>query len=211
MICESCGVEAATRYVAFYQNIGALFARFSKSIEGNLCKSCIHRYFRQFTLTTLVLGWWGTISFNVTPFLVLNNVARYVGCLFMDGVPHGAHVPMLTPQIVQRLEPHAEHIVTRVNAGEEVERVARDVATATRRLAGCSSHLWWPAPSCTWERLMATSMPSSRRSAGRHKPRSQGRIAPADAAFSRGGIGGPGTTARAPRRLWVPPAVRGRE
>jgi hypothetical protein len=30
MFCQSCGVEAHTKYVAFYQNIGALFMRFTR-------------------------------------------------------------------------------------------------------------------------------------------------------------------------------------
>jgi hypothetical protein len=43
--CQSCGVEAPTKYVEFYQNIGALFMRFSKSIKGILCKNCINHCF----------------------------------------------------------------------------------------------------------------------------------------------------------------------
>lgn len=39
MICQSCGVEAPTKYVAFYQNIGALVMRFTRSAEGRMCKS----------------------------------------------------------------------------------------------------------------------------------------------------------------------------
>ena len=35
MICQACGVEAPTKYVEFYQNIGAIFMRFHKSIQGN--------------------------------------------------------------------------------------------------------------------------------------------------------------------------------
>ena len=58
MICQCCGVEAPTKYVAFYQNIGALVMRFTNSMEGNLCKSCIHSTFWKFTLTNTTLGWW---------------------------------------------------------------------------------------------------------------------------------------------------------
>ena len=80
-VCQSCGVEAPTKYVEFYQNIGALFMRFSKSIKGNLCKDCINQYFWSFTGITLVLGWWGMISFFVTPFILLNNIVEYLGTL----------------------------------------------------------------------------------------------------------------------------------
>jgi len=45
MICEACGIESATKHVEYHQNIGALIMRFHKTIEGELCKSCVHKYF----------------------------------------------------------------------------------------------------------------------------------------------------------------------
>jgi hypothetical protein len=86
MYCEACGRKAPTKYVAFYQNIGALILRFHKSMEGELCKPCINKYFWEFTLVNLTLGWWGIISFIITPFFIINNVVRYLGCL---GMPSG--------------------------------------------------------------------------------------------------------------------------
>jgi hypothetical protein len=85
--CQGCGVEAETRYVSFHQNIGAFALRFHSSVDGWLCKSCIHRHFWGKTLTTLVLGWWGVISFIVTPFILLNNIGRYLFCLGMTPPP----------------------------------------------------------------------------------------------------------------------------
>ena len=87
MICQHCGVEAPTKYVEFYQNIGALVLRFHKSISGELCKSCIHRTFWSYTGVNMFLGWWGTISFLVTPFFLLNNTFRYLTCLTLPPVP----------------------------------------------------------------------------------------------------------------------------
>src|SRR5262249_31048333 len=106
MICQACGIEAPTKYVAFYQNIGAIVLRFSKSVEGNLCKSCIHQYFWQFTATNCILGWWGMISLIVTPFFILNNVGRYFFCLGMQPVPDGAAKPKLTDEAIDQLRPH---------------------------------------------------------------------------------------------------------
>jgi hypothetical protein len=60
------------------QNIGMVVTRQWNKIEGNLCRRCIGAYFRSFTLTTLFLGWWGVISFCVTPLILLNNIARYL-------------------------------------------------------------------------------------------------------------------------------------
>lgn len=78
MNCEICGRYAPTKHVVFYQNIGMLIMRQTQTIGGHMCKSCIKKYFRQCTLTTFFLGWWGTISFVITPFLILNNVIRYL-------------------------------------------------------------------------------------------------------------------------------------
>ena len=128
MICQSCGVEAPTKYVAFYQNIGALVMRFSKSAEGNLCKSCIHGTFWQFTLTTLVLGWWGLISLIVSPFFILNNVFRYLFCLAMDPVPPGAVQPELTDEVVERLHPLTDELIDQLNQGDDLERVVENIA-----------------------------------------------------------------------------------
>ncbi len=87
MFCQSCGAEAPTKHVAFYQNIGALVMRFTRAVEGNLCKSCIHRHFWKFTLVNVTLGWWGLHSLIITPFFLLNNLFRYLSCL---GMPSAA-------------------------------------------------------------------------------------------------------------------------
>ena len=117
MICQSCGVEAPTRHVDFYQNIGALIMRYTSRIEGNLCKSCIHKHFWKFTLVNMTLGWWGMISLIMTPCFLINNLVRYMTCLFMPS-SQGATRPQLTPDAVARLGPHTEEIIRRLNAGE---------------------------------------------------------------------------------------------
>lgn len=132
MICQSCGVDAPTKYVAFHQNIGALVVRFSKSAEGYLCKRCVHKHFWSMTGTTLVLGWWGTISLIVTPLFLLNNIGRYVFCLGMPGVPPDATPPELTDDAVERIKPHAGQLFDRLNQGEDF----RQVVGETSELAG---------------------------------------------------------------------------
>lgn len=128
MICQSCGIEAPTKYIAFYQNIGALFVRFHKSMEGELCKSCIHRHFWSFTGVNLLLGWWGTISLLVTPFFILNNVFRYMSCLAMPSVPPDATQPQLTDESIEKLRPYTDELVNRLNRGDEFKEVAQDIA-----------------------------------------------------------------------------------
>lgn len=136
MICQSCGVEAPTKYVSFHQNIGALLMRFSKSIEGKLCKDCIHQRFWSTTGTTLFLGWWGTISFIITPFLLLNNIIRYLTCLGMAPVPPGAVVPVLTDEAARRINPHAQGLFDALQRGEDLHTAATRAATAAGTTPG---------------------------------------------------------------------------
>lgn len=90
MSCQICRVDASTKRVVFYQNIGAVFLRFSKTLDARLCQRCIHKNFWKMTGTTLVLGWWGLISLIVTPFFLINNIARYLGSLSLPAVPPDA-------------------------------------------------------------------------------------------------------------------------
>ena len=77
MLCQACGRNAETRYVSYSQNIGMLVIRSSKSIKGNMCPDCAGKYFLEYTLTTLFLGWWGVISFIMTPFILIWNIVSY--------------------------------------------------------------------------------------------------------------------------------------
>lgn len=131
MICQSCGIEAQTRHVAFYQNIGMLIMRQMRSIEGNLCKSCIHSYFWKLTSLTLLTGWWGTISFFINPFLVLNNVFRYIFCLGMHPVSPDARQPELSEADVTMLHDYQAEIIERLNQHEKREAIAEDIAERT--------------------------------------------------------------------------------
>jgi hypothetical protein len=127
MICQSCGIEAPTKYVEFYQNIGALVVRFHKKAEGNLCKKCINQYFWRMTLTTLFLGWWGVISFFFTLFILPNNIIRYLGALGLEPPAVNARQPELRPESVDKLKPYFQEIVTRLNQGEDLAEIAQDV------------------------------------------------------------------------------------
>jgi hypothetical protein len=113
--------------VTFYQNIGALVMRFTSTIDGNLCKSCIHKHFWKFTLVNLTLGWWGLHSLIVTPIFLINNLVRYMLCLPMPSA-HGAQRPELTPEAVERLGPLTEEIIRRLNGGEKAPALLDEIA-----------------------------------------------------------------------------------
>jgi hypothetical protein len=73
-----------------------IFIRWEKSIKGYLCKSCITGYFWEYTLASLALGWWGFISLMANPLIILNNVFRFLTCLFMPRARAGRRVRQAT-------------------------------------------------------------------------------------------------------------------
>jgi hypothetical protein len=81
MFCDGCGAEAPTKYVTFHQNIGMLVARRHSTVEGKLCKNCIHSNYWKMTMTTLTVGWLGRLSFFIAPAFIVTNTVRYIGCL----------------------------------------------------------------------------------------------------------------------------------
>ena len=136
MYCQKCGIEAPTKYVAMYQNIGMLVMRLGSSVEGNLCKSCIHSTFWTMTAINMTLGWWGVISLVVTPFFIINNTVRYLGCLGMEPPHPGAAPPQLTDDVMQRLQPHVQEIFGRLNAQQPLNQVSQDIAMRTGTTPG---------------------------------------------------------------------------
>lgn len=131
MICQVCGIEAPTKKVSFHQNIGLLVMRLYKSVDGYLCKPCIHGHFWKFTLTTLFLGPWGMISLVLSPFFIINNIFVYLFALGLEPPPPGAGPPVLTDEAIERLKPQTEALFRRLDAGEPLPAIAADVGPRT--------------------------------------------------------------------------------
>ena len=83
MPCQGCGSPAPTRYFRFHQHIGAVIMMFNKWIKGNFCRRCALGYWKKYSLITLVAGWWGIISFFLTPIFLLMNLFYGVRALQM--------------------------------------------------------------------------------------------------------------------------------
>jgi hypothetical protein len=77
--CQTCGAAGPTARVEYHQNIGALVMRFHRSLKAEVCPKCASKHFWEMTLITLFAGWWGVISFFMTPFILLMNVIQYLG------------------------------------------------------------------------------------------------------------------------------------
>jgi hypothetical protein len=77
MACVVCQRAIPTAQVSLLQNIGMIAVRSHRNIKGQLCRSCSARFFWEFSQVTLALGWWGLISFFITPIALVNNVIQF--------------------------------------------------------------------------------------------------------------------------------------
>jgi hypothetical protein len=75
--CVICGQPACDYDLELNQNTGALLMRYSRTYKGNMCRSCAMRIFKKVQVHNTFLGWWGTISFIVTPAYLLANTYNY--------------------------------------------------------------------------------------------------------------------------------------
>jgi hypothetical protein len=81
MGCQICGADEPTVLAEFSGNIGAIVMRFERSIRGYMCRVCVGAQFWKFTAMNFFLGWWGVISFFVTPVYLVINTIVYFKCL----------------------------------------------------------------------------------------------------------------------------------
>ncbi len=65
----------------------SIVLRFPRTISGDLCKHCIDKYFFRFTGVTMLLGWWGVISFFYSCFAVPANFINWTGSFGMRAPP----------------------------------------------------------------------------------------------------------------------------
>ncbi|MFH1509541.1 MAG: hypothetical protein ABID67_00105 [Candidatus Nealsonbacteria bacterium] len=84
--CENCGAYGPIKHIEFHKNIGLLIMRSQGSVKGYLCKNCIGHFFWEFTLITFFGGWWGVISFFITPFFIINNIFYYLVSLKLESI-----------------------------------------------------------------------------------------------------------------------------
>lgn len=57
-----------------------------------------------------------------------NNIIRYLGTLGLESPNPTMPPPVLTDSIIERIKPFTVELFQRVNAGEEMETVARSIA-----------------------------------------------------------------------------------
>jgi hypothetical protein len=139
ILCQGCGFEVPNRYVEYHQNIGAMVVRFTQRYKGYLCKRCNRKFFWQATLITLFAGWWGLISFFITPVFLLGNLLTYLRTTSLPPVPPDAGPPRYDDAVLARIAPHVQVITERLGAGDDMA----DVARATAPVAGVTPGQVW--------------------------------------------------------------------
>jgi hypothetical protein len=75
--CQVCGSMRQTAPVTFNRNIGMIVLRQTRSISGNMCKTCLGKNYWQFMGLNLLLGPWGMISLIITPIYFVTNTVSY--------------------------------------------------------------------------------------------------------------------------------------
>jgi hypothetical protein len=76
--CQVCGNMRQTSPVKFHHNVGMIVLRQTRSIQGNMCKTCMRSKYWEFMGKNLLLGPWGIISVIVTPIYMVTNTVTYV-------------------------------------------------------------------------------------------------------------------------------------
>ena len=73
--CRICSSEPAAQ-VTFRQHTGMLLLMRFGRFEGPFCRDCGLFVFRKATAHTLLAGWWGWLSFFITPVVIVINLVR---------------------------------------------------------------------------------------------------------------------------------------
>lgn len=96
-LCQSCLRVAPTAPVIFHQHVGAIVLHFHKHIDAQLCRACIDQHFRDYTLKTFLLGWWGMPSCFLTPIFLVMNLVRYSNVSNVPAATDAAQRPQAAP------------------------------------------------------------------------------------------------------------------
>ncbi len=79
MRCDKCGSQAPVVQIELNHNVGMLVTRETHTTEGHLCRRCLNSAMLGHTWRNLLLGWWGQISFFVTPYFLIRNTVVFIG------------------------------------------------------------------------------------------------------------------------------------
>lgn len=72
--CRRCGSVPAAQ-VTYRAHRGMIILMQFRRIDGPFCRDCGLDAFRTMTADTMLQGWWGALSFCITPVILLLNLA----------------------------------------------------------------------------------------------------------------------------------------
>jgi hypothetical protein len=75
--CQICGNVRQTSPVKYHHNVGMIVLRQTRSIQENMCKTCMRSKYWEYMRKNLLLGPWGVISIIVTPIYMVTNTVTY--------------------------------------------------------------------------------------------------------------------------------------
>ena len=116
-LCQGCGREARLAPLTQKRQIGLILARHYSEERRLLCAPCMGRMYRSNTGITLVAGWWGIISFFVTPFVLISNTADYLGRDKSATQPTGEFIDSsrVPKRVRDALAPHTQWAIEQLN------------------------------------------------------------------------------------------------
>jgi len=94
--CMQCGATPAAQ-VTFHGHRGMLILQRFLTYRGQWCRDCGVAKFREVQHDTMLLGWWGFISFFVTGFNLIQNTLE-LGKVTKLGTPSGRLRAALPPR-----------------------------------------------------------------------------------------------------------------
>ena len=134
--CDACGQSGPSAPACFSHNVGMLIMRRSEHSEGDFCSSCLWKVFGKHMFLNAILGWWGTISFIMTLYYFVKNVAELAGGLASVGSA-GARVAAQRREKERArdetdpataLPPFRHTVRMRLGRGEDPDAIAEDMA-----------------------------------------------------------------------------------
>jgi hypothetical protein len=129
MFCQNCKREVPTWNVTFYQVIGLLVGFSHKRITGHLCENCISKFFDEYTLTTLALGWWSAISFLLTPAVIISNIWNKMQTRKPPESAQRYVNQALSNEVLSKLRPFHEEILDRIHFKERLDMIVPSISS----------------------------------------------------------------------------------
>ncbi len=82
--CDICRERVPVKKLGFNRHIGAVVLMFRKNTNGWFRRDCSWDLFKVYTPVTFFLGWWGFLSFFITPIVLVYNVVNLIRSRFLS-------------------------------------------------------------------------------------------------------------------------------